>query len=78
MKYTVLVYAGEPDEGGYWAKVVELPDCITQGETIEEIRENVVDAIEEYLHAQAFAGNEPPPSIAEKSKSALVSPVALT
>jgi predicted RNase H-like HicB family nuclease len=66
MKYTVLVYEAEPDEGGYWAKVPELPGCVTQGDTIEEIRENVVDAIEEYLHAQAFAGGEPPPTVAEK------------
>ena len=65
MKYTVLVYEAEPEEGGYWAKVAELPGCVTQGDTIDEIRENVVDAIEEYLHAQAYAG-EVPPTIAER------------
>ena len=66
MKYTVLVYEAEPDEGGYWAKVAELPGCVTQGETIDEIRENVLDAIEEYLHAQTFAGGDLPPPVAEK------------
>lgn len=66
MKYTVLVYEAEPDEGGYWAKVAELPGCVTQGDTIEEIRENVVDAIEEYLHAQSVMGDDEPPRVAEK------------
>jgi predicted RNase H-like HicB family nuclease len=66
MNYTVLVYDAEPDEGGFWAKVAELPGCVTQGETIAEIRENVVDAIEEYLHAQSVSGEQPPPAVAEK------------
>ena len=66
MKYTVLVYEAEPDEGGYWAKVADLPGCVTQGETIDEVRENVVDAIEEYLHAQSVLGEEPPPAVTEK------------
>jgi predicted RNase H-like HicB family nuclease len=66
MKYTVLVYDAEPEEGGYWAKVAELPGCVTQGETIDEIRINVVDAIEEFLHARSFSGEEPPPAVAEK------------
>jgi predicted RNase H-like HicB family nuclease len=66
VKYTVLVYEAEPDEGGYWAKVAELPGCVTQGETIEEIHENIVDAIEEYLHAQSYLGEEGPPIVTEK------------
>ena len=66
MKYTVLVYEAEPDEGGYWAKVAELPGCVTQGETIEEIHENVVDAIEEYLYAQSYLGEKGPPAVTEK------------
>ena len=34
------------DEGGYCVFVEELPGAISQGETIEEARENIKDAIE--------------------------------
>lgn len=44
--YTVLVHDTEEDETGYWAQVVELPGCCTQGETLDELKVNVQDAIE--------------------------------
>jgi len=53
---TVLVH--EAVEGGFWAEVAELPGCYTQGESLEEIEENVKDAIQEYFHALKFAGKE--------------------
>jgi predicted RNase H-like HicB family nuclease len=62
--YTVLIYKAE--EGGYWATVPELPGCGTQGETIEEVEENVKDAIEEYFHALKFAGRPMPPEVERK------------
>jgi predicted RNase H-like HicB family nuclease len=33
-------------EGGYWARVPEMPGCATQGETIAELLANVAEAIE--------------------------------
>lgn len=33
------------DEGGYTAFVEEIPGAITEGETIEEARENLQDAL---------------------------------
>ena len=60
--YTVLVYESEPDEEvKYW--VAELPGCFTMGQTMEEIEENVKDAIDVYFHAQEWAGKEKPPSV---------------
>jgi len=43
----------EPDTeaGGYVAEVAGLPGCLTQGDTLEELLENVRDAIETYLEA---------------------------
>jgi predicted RNase H-like HicB family nuclease len=42
-----------PDQGGgYAAYVEELPGANTQGETIEEARENLKDAIRELLAAR--------------------------
>ncbi|MDR1145360.1 MAG: type II toxin-antitoxin system HicB family antitoxin [Verrucomicrobiales bacterium] len=39
------------EEGGFWAEVPALPGCMTQGETIEELRANLREAIELYLEA---------------------------
>ena len=36
-------------EGGYVAYVAELPGANTQGETLEEARENLTDAVEMLL-----------------------------
>lgn len=42
--FTVLVH--EAEEGGYWAEVPELPGCLSQGETLDELRRNVLEAID--------------------------------
>lgn len=44
MKVKVVVH--EAEEGGYWAEVPAIPGCATQGETFEELLENLHEAIE--------------------------------
>jgi predicted RNase H-like HicB family nuclease len=44
MKIHALVHKAE--EGGYWAEVPSIPGCATQGETMEELRSNLREAIE--------------------------------
>ena len=44
MKITVVVH--EAEEGGYWAEVPAIPGCATQGETFEELLQNLYEAIE--------------------------------
>ncbi|QWK20713.1 MAG: type II toxin-antitoxin system HicB family antitoxin [Hydrogenobacter thermophilus] len=39
----------EKDEHGYYAYCPELEGCQTQGDTLEEVLENVKEAIELYL-----------------------------
>ena len=39
------------EEGGFWAEVPALPGCFTQGGTMQEIRENLEDAITGWLEA---------------------------
>ena len=39
------------EEGGYVAYAEEVPGAITQGETLEEARENLADAIQLILEA---------------------------
>jgi predicted RNase H-like HicB family nuclease len=47
MKLKVLVHSAE--EGGFWGEVPALPGCVSQGETIEELRVNIREAIEGWL-----------------------------
>jgi predicted RNase H-like HicB family nuclease len=41
----------EAAEGGYIGYVAELPGANTQGETMEEVRENLIDAVQMLLEA---------------------------
>ena len=42
---TLTAIFEEAEEGGYIGCVAELPGANTQGETLEEVRENLVEAI---------------------------------
>jgi len=44
MKIRAIVHKAE--EGGFWAEVPSIPGCATQGETMEELRTNLREAIE--------------------------------
>jgi len=44
MKLKVIVH--EAEEGGYWADVPAIPGCATQGETFEELLQNLYEAVE--------------------------------
>ena len=35
----------EAEEGGYWGEVPAMPGCVSEGETIDECRANVLDAV---------------------------------
>ena len=47
MKLKAVIH--KADEGGFWAEVPALPGCSTQGETLEELTENLKDAITLWL-----------------------------
>ena len=44
MKISVIVH--EAEEGGDWAEVPAIPGCATQGETFEELLQNLYEAVE--------------------------------
>jgi len=44
MKLKIIVH--EAQEGGYWADVPSIPGCATQGETFEELLQNIYEAVE--------------------------------
>jgi predicted RNase H-like HicB family nuclease len=54
------VYEEVPSEegGGYVAYVEELPGAITQGDTLEEARENLRDAVELLIEANRSLAKE--------------------
>lgn len=43
MKLKVIVHE---EDGGYWAEVPAIPGCATQGDTFEELLQNLYEAIE--------------------------------
>ncbi len=47
--FTIVIHETDEDETGYWAECVSLPGCFTDGETIEEVMENMKEAIALYL-----------------------------
>lgn len=44
MKLKIIIHTAE--EGGYWAEVPAIEGCATQGDTFEELLENIYEAIE--------------------------------
>ncbi len=46
MKVTVII---ERDEFGYYAYCPELKGCHTQGDTLDEVLQNIKEAVELYL-----------------------------
>jgi len=63
MKQKVLKYDvvfEEQSEGGYTVTVPSLPGCISEGDTFEEAKENITDAIKLYLEDLAKDGEEIP------------------
>ena len=44
MKLKVVIH--EAEEGGYWAEVPSIEGCVTQGETWNELLENIYEAVE--------------------------------
>lgn len=42
MKFDVILHK---EDNGYWAEVPALKGCYTQGDTIDEIKDNIKEAI---------------------------------
>lgn len=53
MRIKAVVY--EAKEGGFWAKIPNLPGIYTQAETLEELEVNLREAIEVYLADETAA-----------------------
>lgn len=58
--HTYTVIFEKAPEGGYIAYVPLLPGCVSQGETFEEAKEGIKEAIEGYLAVLKEDGEEAP------------------
>lgn len=47
MKFKIIIH--EAEEGGFWAEVPGFPGCVSEGDTLEEVRANIRDALEGVL-----------------------------
>jgi predicted RNase H-like HicB family nuclease len=61
MKLKVVVH--EAEEGGFWAEVPAIPGCATQGETFEELLQNLYEAVEGCLSVDV---EEPTPGSTDR------------
>ncbi|MCE2720685.1 MAG: type II toxin-antitoxin system HicB family antitoxin [Dolichospermum sp.] len=70
MKIKAIIYPAQ--EGGYWAEVPALPGCITEGDTMEELINNLQDAIQGWLEvANEIQKPDPISQVAESVNEAL-------
>ena len=56
-RFSVIV---EKDDDGYFAKCNELQGCYTQGDTYEEVIDNIKDAISLHVEDRVESGEEIP------------------
>jgi antitoxin HicB len=64
LPYTVIIKPSP--EGGYVAKIAELPGCITQGETLHEVTEMIEDAKAAWIDIAMQDGKEIPEPVNEE------------
>ncbi|HXA53219.1 MAG TPA: type II toxin-antitoxin system HicB family antitoxin [Candidatus Acidoferrum sp.] len=62
MQHYAVVIHEDPD-GGYWAEVPALPGCYSQGETIDELKQNIREAIAGVLEVLEEQGRKPESNI---------------
>ena len=58
MKLKVLLHVAE--EGGYWAEVLALPGCISEGESLDKTLANIRAAAEGWLDVSAERAESDP------------------
>ena len=51
MKIKIVLH--EAEEGGYWAEVPAISGCVSQGESLDELLENLREAVEGCLSVDA-------------------------
>jgi antitoxin HicB len=61
LPYTIEIFRDETDgDAGWVARIIELPGCITQGDTIGDLAEMIEDAMRAWIQS-AMADGDPVP-----------------
>jgi predicted RNase H-like HicB family nuclease len=60
---TFAVVIHQEPEGGFWAEVPALPGCYSQGESIEQLMDNIREAIAGVLEVWKDEGRQPESNI---------------
>ncbi len=64
LKYPISIYPEE--EGGYTAMIPDLPGCMTQGETLEEVVMNIEEARQLWIETVYFSNKKDIPRPSRK------------
>ena len=62
--FTFLVHEANEGETGFWGEVLELPGCLSQGETLQELIANLQEALDA-LGEHSTSGTPPADSALE-------------
>ena len=68
IEYTVIYERGETNWGAY---VPDLPGCVSIGDTLAEVQENIKEAIELYLEVLKEDGKPIPEAFTQVGKVAV-------
>lgn len=73
MKYTVIFEKGPTSWGAY---VPDLPGCISVGDSLEEVRQLIAEAIEFHIEGLREEGLEVPPPVSSAGQIEINPPAA--
>lgn len=62
--FTFLVHQADEGETGFWGEVLELPGCLSQGETLQELIANLQEAMDA-VQERSTSGTPPTDSAFE-------------
>lgn len=49
ISFEIVADVHEIEGGGYWAEVPRFPGCVAQAETIEALKQNITQAVDDWL-----------------------------
>jgi predicted RNase H-like HicB family nuclease len=52
MRVKVRIYDAE--EGGYWAVIPGIPNCVSEGETVDEVTRNIAEALQALASVEEY------------------------
>jgi predicted RNase H-like HicB family nuclease len=61
----ILAEVHEIEGGGYWAEVPRFPGCVAQAETIEALKQNILQAVDDWLNGTPVKTEEEARQLAE-------------